>query len=268
MVTSTSLLPLAEQSSKLGSNILNNGFSILWLGQNVPAFATAEYAIAPFKIVGTQNLLGSNHTPSAQTTMYSTELECKPPARIQIDAGQVTFDDGDGCVATDLLPCADADASQSYKLYYIGYYDDPHCDFSLQLAGCPHKSSHSLLAIWKLASNTSPDFQNPANATALFCKPTYYRQSVNATVSLPDNSVISANPIGPRSALSELHFNITQFEYLLANGILPPPLALARQGVADTTVLRQDSKLQNMSLDIPVMNMVGFALGATHFAPE
>ena len=200
--------------------------------------------------------------------MYGTDLECKPPAQVQIDTGQLTFDDGEGCVATDLMEYADTEGSERYNAYYIGYYDDPQSDFSLQLAGCPLKSSHLFLAIWKLASAFPPDFHNPANATALFCKPSYYQQTVNATVSLPESSVISTQPIGPRSPLSELDFNITQFEYLLANGVLPPPLSLARQDVADTTVLRQDSKLQNISLVIPVTNMVGFAIGTTHFAPE
>ena len=268
VVMSTSLLPLADQSSKVGLSVLNDGFSILWLGQNIPAFTTAEYAITPFKAFGTQNLLGSNLSLSAQTTMYSTDLECKPPAHIQLDDGQVIFDDGDGCVAADLIQYADADPSARYQTYYIGYYDDPNSDFSLQLAGCPPKSSHSFLAIWKLASDSPPDFHDPANATALFCKPSYYTQSVNATVSLPDYSVISTTPIGPRSALSELDFNITQFEYLLANGILPPTLALARQDIADTTVLRQDTRVRNLSVAIPITNMVGFAVGATHFAPE
>ena len=268
VITSTSLLPLADQSSKLGLSILNNGFSILWLGQSMPAFTTAEYALAPFKVNEVQNLLGSNHTLSAQTIMYGTDLECKPPAQVQIDTGQVTFDDGDGCIAADLIPYSGADSSWRYQSYYIGYYDDPHSDFSLQLAGCPLKSSHSFLAIWRLASTSPSDFHNSSNATALFCKSSYYMQPVNATVSLPEYSVISTSPIGPRSALSELDFNITQFEYLLGNGILPPSLALARQDVADTTVLRQDSKVQNLSLVIPVTNMVGFAVGATHFPPE
>jgi hypothetical protein len=268
VATSTSLIPLPDQSSKVGLSILNTGFSVLWLGQSIPAFTTAEYAIAPFKAAGAQDLVGSNHTLSAQTTMYGTDLECKPPAQVQIDTGQLTFDDGEGCVATDLMQYADSEGSARYSAYYIGYYDDPNSDFSLQLAGCPLKSSHSFLAIWKLASTFPPDFHNPANATALFCKPSYYKQTVNATVSLPESSVISTKPIGPRSPLSEQDFNITQFEYLLANGILPPSLALARQDVADTTVLRQDSKLQNISLVLPVTNMVGFAVGATHFAPE
>lgn len=268
VVTPSSLLPVTDQSSKLGLSILNNGFSILWLGQSMPAFTTADYAIAPFKAPQAPNLRGSNHTFSGQTTMYGTDLECKPPARVQIDAGQVTFDDGNGCVALDLIPSSDAEASQRFKSYYIGYYDDPHSDFSLQLAGCPQNSSHSFLAIWKLASNSAPDFQNATNATALFCKPSYYKQAINATVSLPGYSVTSVSPTGPRYPLSEQEFNTTQFEYLIANGIPPPWLASTRQDIAETTVLRQDSQLQNMSLIVPVTNMMGFAIGTTHFEPD
>jgi hypothetical protein len=74
-------------------------------------------------------------------------------------------------------------------------------------------------------------------------------------------SVISTTPTGSRSPLSELNFNITQFEYLFANDILPPWLDLARQDVVDSTVIRQDLRMQNMSLVIPLTNMVGFAVG-------
>jgi hypothetical protein len=121
VVTSTSLLSLADQSSKLGTSILQDGFSILWLGQSMPAFTTAEYAIAPFKVSGAQKLLGSNQTLSAQTTMYSTDLECKPPAHVQINDVQLTFDDGDGCVAADLMEYSGAVSSLRYQSYYIGY---------------------------------------------------------------------------------------------------------------------------------------------------
>ena len=268
VVASKALLSVPDQSSKLGLSILSDGFSILWLGQSMPAFTTAEYAIAPFKVSEAQNFRGANYTISGQTTMYGTDLECKPPAQVRINAGQVTFDDGDSCVALDIIQTSDADPQKRFNSYYIGYYDDANSDFSLQLAGCPQTSSHSFLAIWKLASNSRPDFYNATNATALFCKPIYYRQAVNANVSLPGYSVISTTPNGPRHLLSEHDFNITQFEYLLANGVPPPWLAMARQDVVTTTVLRQDSKLQNMSLTYPVTNMVGFAVGATHFAPE
>jgi hypothetical protein len=87
VATSNSLLPLADQSSKLGLSIMNNGFSILWLGQSLPEFTTADYAIAPFKVSGAEKLLGSNHTLSAQTTMYGTDLERKPPAQVRLHAG-------------------------------------------------------------------------------------------------------------------------------------------------------------------------------------
>jgi hypothetical protein len=70
--------------------------------------------------------------------------------------------------------------------YYIGYYDNANVDWDLQLAGCPIQASHEILGVWKLASNTAPpDFCNSSNTTALFCTPSYYSQSVHATVSLP-----------------------------------------------------------------------------------
>lgn len=66
---------------------------------------------------------------------------------------------------------------------------------------------------------------------------------------------------GSHSPLPDLNFNITQFEYLVANGVLLPWLDLARQDVADSTMIHQDLKMQNMSLVIPLTKMVEFAVG-------
>ena len=122
--------------------------------------------------------------------------------------------------------------------------------------------------VWKLASSETapPDFLNLSNATALFCTPNYYSQCVNATVSLPP---LSIQALSPKVPLLEKDFNITQFEYLLANGINEnPSSAHSRQEVVEMNNVRQDSRLQNMSLAVPTANMVGFAVGSTHLPSE
>lgn len=271
--TTNSFLPLNEQSAQLGVNILNTAYSLLWLGQDMPPFTTLNYTLAPFEASQMVNVTSSNQTLSSETVLYGTDLTCRPPSQVLITKTLgLTFDDGQGCVAQDLLPISDGDGAflGRFAAYYIGYYDNANVDWDLQLAGCPIQASHEVLVVWKLASNTAPpDFRNSSNATALFCTPNYYSQSVRATVSLPGCTPLSVQALGPKIPLLEQDFNITQFEYLVANGIDSNPSSPSpRQEITEVNNIHQDSRLQNMSLTVPTANMVGFAVGSTHLPPE
>lgn len=233
-------------------------------------FTTSEYTLAPFDAAQSGSALSSNQTLTASTLLYGTDLSCRPPSQV-LATETLTFDDGQGCVAQDLLPIDDGDGAflRRFVGYYIGYYDDANVDSSLQLAGCPIQASHETLVIWKLASNTAiPNFHNSSNATALFCTPSYYSQSVNATVTIPDQKVLLVQPLGPKMPLTDKEFNITHFETLLANGIPAQGPSSPRQDISEVTNIRQDSRLQNMSLTVPTANMIGFAVGSTQLAPE
>jgi hypothetical protein len=263
-----SFLPVDDQSAKLGGNILNTAYSIVWLGQEMLPFTTSEYALAPFDAMQPGNALTSNRTLTAATILYGTDITCKPPSNVTIARSAITFDDGQGCVAQNLLPVSDADADKRFAAYYIGYYDDANVDADLQLAGCPISSSHEFLVVWKLASMRSPDFRNESDATALFCTPNYYSQPVNATITISNQKVLSVQPLGPRTQLTDKEFNITHFEYLLANGIPAAQPTSPRHDISEVTNIHQDSRLQNMSLVSPTANMIGFAIGSTHLEPE
>jgi hypothetical protein len=260
-----------DQSAKLGGNILNTAYSIVWLGQEMLPFTTSEYTLAPFDAAQSGSALSYNQTLTASTLLYSTDLSCRPPSQVlKNKAPTLTFDDGQGCVAQDLLPIADNSGALSrFAGYYIGYYDDANVDSSLQLAGCPIQASHETLVIWKLASSTdAPNFHNSSNATALFCTPSYYSQSVNATVTIPDRKVLSVQPVGPKVPLTDKEFNTTHFETLLANGIPAQDSSSPRQDISAVANIHQDSRLRNMSLTVPTANMIAFAVGSTQLAPE
>jgi hypothetical protein len=257
-----------DQPAKIGANILNTAYSIIWLGQEMPPFTTSEYTLAPFDAAQPDDAPSSNQTLTAITLLYSIDLSCTPPSDVTIARSAITFDDGRGCIAQDLLPFSDAQADKRFAAYFIGYYDDANVDADLQLAGCPINSSHEFLAIWKLASTSPPDFRNASNATAMFCTPNYYSQSVNATVTLPNQKVLSVLPLGPKRQLTDKEFNVTHFEYLLANGVSAATPSSPRQDISESTNIHQDSRLQNMSLVIPTANMIGFAVGSTELSPE
>jgi len=89
-------------------------------------------------------------------------------------------------------------------------------------------------------------------------------------VSLPGYTPLSVQALGPNIPLLEQDFNITQFEYLLANGIdsNPSSPSLPSREIAEVDNIHQDPRLQNMSLIVPTANMVGFGVGSTHLPPE
>ena len=255
-----------------GTNFLNTAYATLWLGQEMPQFSTPKYALTRFHTDDTDFIPSANQTLSANTTMYFTELVCKPPSQVSIDhsSGNITFEDGEGCTAANVISFPDVEKNGQYAPYYIGYPDAPFVDASLEQAGCGPEAAHKFLAIWKVASNAPPDFSDPANATALFCEPSYYMQQVKATISVPDNIVITTVPSEPKVPLPAGLFNTTLFEFLLTNGALPSFNSSDRQDIIESTVLEQDPRLQNMSLSYQgfVGSMVGFAIGSTHFSPE
>ena len=160
-----------------------------------------------------------------------------------------------------MISYPDTEFGSKFAAYYFGYYDDAHVDNSLQLGGCPISASHEFLAIWKQAGSSPPDFANQRNATALFCKPSYTIQDVEATVSEDGTRILSVTPLDHPEALPGQMFNIPHFERLIANGIVPQR---ARQDIAEQTVVYQDSKLANMSLTLPTSNMIGFAIGSAY----
>ena len=271
--TSKGLVPLDEQVPRLGNNVLDTSFATLWLGQTMPPYSTPIYALAPFETSEAVGPAGANQTLSAETIMYFTELQCEAPTRISIDLslGGVSFNDGKGCEAGDMISFPDGQGDQRFAAYYIGYFPDPNVAAHLQSSTCGTEAAHSFLAVWKIAGSDPPNFDDARNATALFCKPAYYTQRAKATVSVPDHTVLSTTKLGPKMELPAEDFNITQFEYLIANGVSPTFNASARQDIIDATILDQDSRLLNMSLSSPghvLDSMVGFAVGTTQFEPE
>jgi hypothetical protein len=274
---SSGLVSLPEQTTKLDNGFLNNGFGILWLSQKAPPFTTPTFALSPFILAVEDSIEGVNQTLAAGTTLYGTDLDCHPPADVHIESDlTLTFDDGNGCIASHLLEYADGANISTFTAHYVGYLGDTGDEVSLATAGCPPNSSHTFLAIWKRTSLFAPDFSNSTNATALFCTPSYYTQLVNATVTLPDYAVNSTVPVGPKVSLPSSSFNMTRFENILALGVPPDSGAAAGpqqdpgfpQDVINSEILKQDSRLFNMSLTLPTDGIFGFAIGRTHREPD
>ena len=277
MLQSPGLVSMEEQNEKLSADFLSTAYSVVWYGETMPPFTTRTGAFVPFGPRDKSTVQGENQTITATTKMYSTELDCAAPnfpAAGEVMESSVRMDDGKGC-SVELSLDYMKDPKRSFLAQYIGYWDDANIDTSLQLLGCTQKSSHKFLAIWQRHSEFAADYHNSSNATAVFCQPSYFVQTVEATIALENNSVIDYQPLGSKVAMADDVFNVTQFEYILGVGVpysatslgYPQVDPAVRNDIAAKAVIHQDSHLANWSLVLPTSNMVGFAVGATRLAP-
>jgi hypothetical protein len=259
----------------LSTNFLDIGYGISWLDQALPPFTSRGFTLLPFEAVDETDM-SSNTTLTAKTMLYGTNLNCYPPTKIQSESPlSLSFDNGKGCNGADIVQYS-ATPGKDFAAYYIGYWDNGNVDASLQFAGCGSNASHTFLAVWMRSGSQTfqPNFHNASNATALFCETSYYSQEVEATVRLPEYTVVKTTPVGPKGSLPDDAFNSTLFEYVLGAGVGPHTYedsgpqknAIVRQDIPDGSVIHQDAQLSNMSLLLPTSNMVGFAIGLSHLA--
>ncbi|KAK2763095.1 hypothetical protein FQN54_009729 [Arachnomyces sp. PD_36] len=277
VTVSSSLIPLDKQADKLNTGFLNDGYATLWLGQDLPPFTTKEYTLGPLKSPDYQPVPGLNKTITYPTKRYETILECYPPVDIHPNKPyQISADDGRGCQAKNVVDWQPYEFDYPFLAYYIGYFDDPYISYSLAMGGCSEDASNKFLAIYRRTSRYAPNFEDPSNATALFCEPSYFSQPVDATVTFPDYSVVETVPTGPKKALTSDDFMMRRFHYILGTGV-PPQMYLdatpqadapKNRDIADSTVLYQNSRLENASIGLPTTNMVGFAIGSSKLSPE
>ncbi|KAI9830034.1 MAG: hypothetical protein M1819_005864 [Sarea resinae] len=257
LVSRQSLLPVGIQSSTLDANFLNSAYSTLWLGQRLPPFTARDFAISPFVLDGLTANQAKNKTWSAGALMFTTELSCHAAIIGNTTLGY-TFSNEKDCL-TEPIQLPEFDLNR-FSALYVGYYDDPNVDWSLQGLGCPPNASHNFLAVWSEGHGSFT-----SNITAMFCEPTYFVQDVNATITIPELVVASVTPQGPQRVLSDDLFNITDFEYIIGTGVIPNA---QRRDIPGTAIVEQWPRLQNMSLAWPTTNMVGFAIGATRLESE
>ena len=256
--TTAGLLPLDEQFSEQNADFMMTAYGHLWLGQNLPAFTTADAALVPFEIESVIHPPLLNETWTATTKMYSTTISCVPAITIKSDKGAVEqgYDNGKGCVMKPgSIPF---EVSSPFTGLYIGYYMDTQSDYALSSqSGCAApNNSHTFLALW--AANL--ESQNP-NITALFCEPSYWIQDVNATVTVPNMTVSNLVPLASPVPLTDDVFNVSNYEYVIGTGAIT---SSRRYDISHTvTVIDQAPRLQRMGLNASVTNMVGFAVGAS-----
>lgn len=252
---------LAQQSDALDELILHTAYGITWLKQPFPAFTTATHALIPFQLQEAETTVLPGETWTSSATALSTELKCWP-ATVTPTAITDTFDfdNGQGCKAT-LEPSTHGrfgnETGEIHTVLYIGYHEDAQLDWFLENPNCSRQALHQFLAIWMAPSTKE--------MTALFCEPSYWKQSVTVTISADDRRPIenSLVPLGQPETLSQSDFNSTAFEYLIGTGVSPK--LMRREYPADRRI-EQYPTLSDLSLAYPITNMVGFAVGDMNYS--
>jgi hypothetical protein len=256
---SQQFVTLEQQLNVLDASVLNDAYAMTWLGQPLPPFTTTDRAFIPFQPVDVDSTPLPHETWTTTATAVSTDLDCWPAvtnksARVQT---MYTFYNGRSCTAQVELQTKSTSHnpnSTRYTVLYIGYPEDANLDYFLAGVDCNGEASHQFLAIW--ASTASEQ------VTAMFCQPSYRKQTVSVMVSAEDRrpQEPSVMALGEPLSLAETEFNSTAFEYLLATGL---PSKEFRRDYPRDRILDQYSTISRRysSLEWPTTNMVGFAMG-------
>ncbi|KAI4244815.1 MAG: hypothetical protein LQ352_006702 [Teloschistes flavicans] len=236
--------------------MLSDAFGITWYGQDLPEFVTTDGALASFELEQKEERKSSDQSWTAVTELYTTSLSCHS-ARMTpgIKNGSI-FDDGRGCRTETIEPLG----RKGYNALYIGFYNDPNVDWSLQDLGCPRNASNKFLAIWADVQDSKFN-----KVTALFCEASYAVQQVKATIAAANSSVINTVPLEASRPLSQDRFNRTDFEYLVGAGATS---VVPRADVPQTNTIDQFHMIKDLGVQWPVSNMAGFALGAGKHPPN
>ncbi|CAK4033135.1 Hypothetical predicted protein [Lecanosticta acicola] len=263
---STDYTPISKQGN-LTSIYAQSVYNIAWLDETLPPFMTRSYALSPFgpSMATTANQTASNFT--GLTTLYSIDVLCEE-ATLWNRSGTWRYNSSTGCSFTGprYRPNGGTDLSKPFDTIYVGYQnEDGFADYDLS-SDCGPEFFHLFFVRWSkstplaIKSAQEPGDLDPsqANETALFCHANYFQQRVNATITLPSNSVIQAQPVGSKSALPPDLFNVSTFEWSMNSGEEP---VASRGDYPTTSFPDQKTELTDLPVNLAyIPKMAPFAI--------
>ncbi|EME42944.1 hypothetical protein DOTSEDRAFT_88953 [Dothistroma septosporum NZE10] len=259
-----------EQQGNLSSTYAQSVYNIAWLNETLPPFMTADYVLSSFGPSKDTRTGGINETYTGLTNLYSVDLACED-ATLWKNSGIWYYNSTGGCsfYAPVYRPEGGNDTSKPYDTMYAGYQNqDGFASYYLSTY-CNKDAFHLFFVRWSKARQTAildnilsrgPLNPSDANATSLFCQATYYQQNVNATISLPSQSILDVQPTGNKTALPKDMFNVSTFEWAMNSGQLQVG---ARSDYPTTSFPNQQSQLANLPLNVAYLpKMAPFAIAA------
>lgn len=215
-------------------NYAQSTYGILKLNESLPPYMARDYTIGPFVPVDDPQS-NDDGVWTANTTMYGMNLNCSPvqPYSNKTELGpvmtwfrvspaceiflrninNVTVGDELGDIVANKT--ARHRAYTSFFLANDGYFADR--EGLGKQRPCFEQASNVILAAF-VRNKSKPE--DPANnITAIVCTPSYYEQTVEATVDIKTQTPSAIVSLGARRPLSSDLFNTTVFEQTLASGV-------------------------------------------------
>jgi hypothetical protein len=196
---SEKFIPSSQQADATGIGFAQTAYGILQLNDTLQPFTTRDYALAPFNAPGLAEERNSSWT--ANTTLYSMDLQCEEPRRYRGTYGS-GYNSSAGCTVetgtfgteivgttsnstpADLAPVLGVKRFSSFFSIYHGdsYHRDqkPIATDSVLEDSCPETGNRTFFAAF--VRNRAQTNDRAENVTAMFCKNTYYEQKVEATI--------------------------------------------------------------------------------------
>lgn len=222
ITVSTGYLPSARQASDLSLRYAQSVYGIATLNETLPSYMTRAYALAPFRIQ--DSAWDTDEVWIAPTTLYSLDMDCEEarPGMRNISTDNNYWTDSNGCYTLGLntnktIGRADSGGYengvygiQEFSAMYVGYWNFGMASYYIS-GSCDPKFSNVFYA--GFGRNKKVESDTPSPPTSVFCRPTYYQQQVNASISSrTKHPVGEVSPLGPKMRLSKDVFNITLFE--------------------------------------------------------
>ena len=233
-ITSFNEVSQGQISKGVLHNFLNRANGYAWLDERLPAFTAADYVVAPFNLANGERENGiAEGTLTASTMLYETDIVCEPanviptpPSAYSTGVGQYNITNSQGFN----LQIGGESRGNGYRPayatgYFVGYCDvnPPNTSTIANLAftgpqttesSCgPPNTSFTFLAIWQNDQKSGAD--ETEGLLAALCKPAYYSQSADVTVS-QNQSILSVTRTGERAILDPLSFVHSEFETIVS----------------------------------------------------
>jgi len=243
------------QEQALTFSYAQSVYGILELNETMPAFTTRNYTLRPFTTQGLIPSAGDSWT--ARTIMYSMGLECEKAqkagarnetwseeALVQVEGTNVirnmtwsfTSEAGfknfagcyvsssqqNGAVVGDLTGPRASTRFKKFSASYMGYFSPLYAASLVGIESlrdqrwCRFRGNGTFFATFTQNKERKQD--PPSNITAIFCKPVYYEQDVEATLDAITGKPQNISLFSARRNISAEVFNTTVFEETLASG--------------------------------------------------
>ncbi|CAN9448120.1 unnamed protein product [Alternaria alternata] len=226
-------MPLASQATQLSSSFAQSAYGILELNETMPAFTSHNFTLAPFKMKSAT--AAQNGTWMVSSTAYFLDLECEEgrPWKATSYMNNRTYDmegfnssrgtyyhssiDNNNTIGAVVR-------SRNNETYRLKEFST---SFAAKLPSASHGYSWLALPMYhssdaffaSFVSNKRKGSDPAVTVTAIFCNPSYHKQSVTAIVDSHSNAVINIIPIGSVQKLPRDMFDYEIFEAAMEGGV-------------------------------------------------